>query len=163
MVTAHRRENFGTGFEQICEALVEIGRRDDVDIVFPVHPNPHVQEPVRRHLESEARVHLVAPLDYLSFVWLMSKAYLIITDSGGIQEEAPSLGKPVLLLRSATERPEAVAAGTVRLVGTDPERVTLEVSRLLDDREAYLNMSRAHNPFGDGHASTRILSDLMHA
>ena len=163
VVTAHRRESFGEGFEQICRALVEIGRRDDVEIVFPVHPNPRVQEPVRRHLCALPYIHLIAPLDYLTFVYLMSRAYLIITDSGGIQEEAPSLGKPVLLLRSATERPEAVAAGTVRVVGTDSKRIVSEAARLLDDSEAYCMMSQANNPYGDGHASERILSDLLHA
>ena len=160
LVTAHRRENFGAGFEDICRALAAIGARDDVEIVFPVHPNPNVQEPVRRHLSGRPHIHLIDPLDYLSFVAVMSDAHLIVTDSGGIQEEAPALGKPVLVMRDVTERPEAVAAGTVRLVGTDAERIVGETRRLLEDGDAYAAMARAANPFGDGHASERILAEL---
>ena len=160
LVTAHRRENFGGGFEEICRALAAIGARDDVEIVFPVHPNPNVQEPVRRHLSGRRNIHLIEPLDYLSFVAAMSDAHLIVTDSGGIQEEAPALGKPVLVMRDVTERPEAVAAGTVRLVGTEAERIVGETERLLEDGDAYAAMARAANPFGDGHASERILAEL---
>ena len=125
-----------------------------------MHPNPNVQGPVRRFLGGRRHIHLIDPLDYLSFVSMMSEAHLIITDSGGIQEEAPALGKPVLVMRDVTERPEAVAAGTVRLVGTDPERIVSEAERLLEDKDAYANMARAANPFGDGHASERILDEL---
>lgn len=160
LVTAHRRENFGSGFEEICRALAAIGARDDVEIVLPVHPNPNVQEPVRRHLSGRPHIHLIDPLGYVSFVAVMSDAHLIITDSGGIQEEAPALGKPVLVMREVTERPEAVAAGTVRLVGTDAERIVGETERLLEDEETYAAMARAANPFGDGHASERILAEL---
>jgi UDP-N-acetylglucosamine 2-epimerase (non-hydrolysing) len=160
LVTAHRRENFDGGFDQICRALAAIGARDDVEIVFPVHPNPNVREPVRRHLSGRPHIHLIDPLDYLSFVAVMSDAHMIITDSGGIQEEAPALGKPLLLMRAVTERPEAVAAGTVRLVGTNTERIIAETERLLEDEDAYAAMARAANPFGDGHASERILAEL---
>ena len=160
LVTAHRRENFDGGFDQICRALAAIGARDDVEIVFPVHPNPNVREPVRRHLSGRPHIHLIDPLDYLSFVAVMSDAHMIITDSGGIQEEAPALGKPLLLMRAVTERPEAVAAGTVRLVGTNTERIITETERLLEDEDAYAAMARAANPFGDGHASERILAEL---
>ena len=163
LVTAHRRENFGAGFEQICQALAVLSTRDDIEIVFPVHPNPNVQEPVRRHLSGRRHTHLIEPLDYLSFVALMIDAHLIITDSGGIQEEAPALGKPVLVMREVTERPEAVAAETVRLVGTNTERIVMETVRLLDDENAYRRMARANNPYGDGHASERILSELTNA
>lgn len=160
LVTGHRRESFGAGFEEICRAIARISRRDDVKIVYPVHLNPRVREPVFRHLAELPNVHLIEPLDYLAFVHLMNEAYLILTDSGGIQEEAPSLGKPVLVMRDMTERPEAVAAGTVKLVGTDAERITKEVARLLDDPEAYATMARIHHPYGDGRASQRILEDL---
>jgi len=160
LVTAHRRENFGAGFEDICRGLAAIGGRDDVEIIFPVHPNPSVQEPVRRYLSGRRHIHLIDPLDYLSFVAAMSDAHLIITDSGGIQEEAPALGKPVLVMREVTERPEAVAAGTVRLVGTDAERIVSETELLLEDENAYAAMAHATNPFGDGHASERILAEL---
>ena len=161
LVTGHRRENFGDGFERICAALSNLARRDDVQIVYPVHPNPNVGEPVNRLLGSEPRIHLIEPVDYLSFVYLMEKAYLVITDSGGIQEEAPSLGKPVLVMRDATERPEAVSAGTVVLVGTDSGAIIGECERLLDDRGAYENMSRIANPFGDGKASARIVKEIQ--
>jgi UDP-N-acetylglucosamine 2-epimerase (non-hydrolysing) len=161
LVTGHRRENFGAGFENICLALKEIAESNtDVEIVYPVHLNPNVQEPVRRILSNHPRIHLIKPLDYLPFVWMMDRSFLIITDSGGVQEEAPSLGKPVLVMRDTTERPEAVDAGTVRLVGTDRERIVAEAWRLLNDREAYEVMSRAHNPYGDGNAAKRILQAL---
>lgn len=163
LVTGHRRENFGEGFENICHALVELARRhDDVEILYPVHLNPNVQEPVKRILggEGAANIHLIDPLDYLPFVYAMNRAHLIITDSGGVQEEAPSLGKPVLVMRETTERPEAVAAGTVRLVGTDFDRIVAEATLLLSDAEAYGVMSRAHNPYGDGRAAGRIAAAL---
>jgi UDP-N-acetylglucosamine 2-epimerase (non-hydrolysing) len=163
LVTGHRRENFGDGFESICHALAELSRRDDVEIVYPMHLNPNVREPVNRLLAGLPAVHLIEPLDYLPFVYLMNRAYLIITDSGGVQEEAPSLGKPVLVMRDVTERPEAVDAGTVRLVGTDRARIVAEASRLLDDAAAYLAMSRAHNPYGDGAASSRIVEEVKRA
>ena len=160
LVTGHRRESFGAGFEAISQAIAGISRRDDVEIVYPVHLNPSVREPVFRHLADLPRVHLIEPLDYLAFVHLMNEAYLILTDSGGIQEEAPSLGKPVLVMRDTTERPEAVAAGTVKLVGTDAERIGKEVTRLLDEPETYAAMAQVHHPYGDGRASRRILEDL---
>jgi len=160
LVTGHRRESFGAGFEAICRAIVQISRRDDVEIVYPVHLNPRVREPVFRHLADLPNVHLIEPLDYLAFVHLMNEAYLILTDSGGIQEEAPSLGKPVLVMRDTTERPEAVEAGTVKLVGTDVERITTETARLLNEPETYMAMARIHHPYGDGRASQRILEDL---
>jgi len=156
LVTAHRRENFGAGFERICLALRDIAEQRDVDIVYAVHLNPSVQEPVRRILGDCPRVHLVEPQDYLPFVWLATRCHFVLTDSGGIQEEAPSLGKPVLVLREVTERPEAVDAGTVRLVGTDRERIVTEALRLLDDPDAHARMAQAHNPYGDGRASARI-------
>ncbi len=160
LVTGHRRENFGEGFEQICHALVEIAAGfPDCDILYPVHLNPHVQEPVKRLLGSGRyqNIHLIEPVDYLPFVYLMNRAYLIITDSGGVQEEAPSLGKPVLVMRNTTERPEAVTAGTVRLVGTDRARIVAEASLLLTDLNTYRQMSQAHNPYGDGSAAVRIV------
>ena len=161
LVTGHRRESFGRGFEQICHALAEIAANNpDVQIVYPVHLNPNVSEPVNRILGHVENVMLIEPQDYLPFVWLMNRAWLILTDSGGIQEEAPSLGKPVLVMREMTERPEAVSAGTVCLVGTDSQRIVNEVTRLLQDESAYQAMSRAHNPYGDGHACHRILSAL---
>jgi len=156
LVTGHRRENFGAAFEQICAALRELSQRGDIEVVYPVHLNPNVQEPVRRWLGDAPGVHLVPPLDYLPFVRLMSRAHVILTDSGGIQEEAPSLGKPVLVMRAKTERPEAVAAGTVRLVGTEAATIVAETARLLDDDAAHAAMARAHNPYGDGQASARI-------
>lgn len=156
VVTAHRRESFGEGFEHICRALAAIARRDDVQIVYPVHPNPNVQNPVNQHLRGLSNVFLIEPLSYVPFVDLMRRAHILLTDSGGIQEEGPSLGKPVLVLRDKTERPEAVQAGTVRLVGTDQQRIVAETMRLLDDDETYGSMSRVHNPYGDGRASGRI-------
>jgi len=163
LVTGHRRENFGHGFEQICQALAQIARRNPrVEILYPVHLNPNVQEPVRRILGGGGldNVHLVEPLDYLPFVYLLERSYLILTDSGGIQEEAPSLGKPVLVMRETTERPEAVAAGTVKLVGTDTRVITGETELLLNDQAAYRAMSLAHNPYGDGRAAARIVAAL---
>ncbi len=163
LVTGHRRENFGPGFERIAAALAKLAGRDDVEIVYPVHLNPNVAGPVRRILGDKSNIHLLEPLDYLPFVYLMGRADLVITDSGGIQEEAPSLGKPVLVMRDVTERPEAVEAGTVRLVGTDTRRIVAEATRLLDDANAYRKMSRAHNPYGDGKASRRIVKELTRA
>jgi UDP-N-acetylglucosamine 2-epimerase (non-hydrolysing) len=163
LVTGHRRENFGQGFEDICRALATIAaRHDDVEILYPVHLNPNVQGPVRRILGQQGlnNIHLVEPLEYLPFVYLMNRACLIVTDSGGVQEEAPSLAKPVLVMREATERPEAVAAGTVRLVGTDPARIVSTTSLLLDSQAAYLEMAQAHNPYGDGRAVSRIVAVL---
>jgi UDP-N-acetylglucosamine 2-epimerase (non-hydrolysing) len=158
VVTAHRRESFGEGFEKICLALSELARRTDVQIIYPVHPNPNVRGPVDRHLAGKANILLVEPLAYVPFVELMRRAYLLITDSGGVQEEGPSLGKPILVLREKTERPEAVEAGTVKLVGTDPSLIVEEASRLLEDAREYDRMSRVHNPYGDGRASGRIAS-----
>lgn len=161
LVTGHRRENFGPAFESICRALRAIAESaDDVEIVYPVHLNPNVQRPVRAILGDAARIHLIDPVDYVPFVYLMQRAHLIVTDSGGVQEEAPSLGKPVLVMRDVTERPEAVDAGTVRLVGTDQDRLVREVMVLLRDEDAYLTMSRAHNPYGDGLAAERIAAVL---
>jgi UDP-N-acetylglucosamine 2-epimerase (non-hydrolysing) len=156
VVTAHRRESFGQGFENICAALAELARRDDIQIVYPVHRNPNVMDPVNRALANRDNVFLVPPLDYVPFVDLMRRAYFLISDSGGVQEEAPSLGKPILVLRDTTERPEAVEAATATLVGTDPARIVGEASRLLDDREEYGRRARVHNPYGDGRASYRI-------
>ena len=161
LATAHRRESLGAGIEQICRALSRLGARDDVEIVYPVHPNPRVREPVRRYLDARSHVHLVEPLDYPAFVSLMAEAHFILTDSGGIQEEASALGKPVLVMREVTERPEGISAGTARLVGADVDRITGEAARLLGDEEAYAAMARATNPYGDGHASERILRDLL--
>lgn len=161
LVTGHRRESFGDGFERICGALAEIAlKHSDAQVVYPVHLNPNVREPVQRILSGIDNVILIEPQDYQPFVYLMNHAYLILTDSGGIQEEAPSLGKPVLVMREATERPEAVAAGTVRLVGTNIAKISEEVTRLLDDEKAYQTMSRAHNPYGDGKACQRIVEAL---
>lgn len=160
LVTGHRRESHGAGFERICAALEKIAERDDIHIVYPVHLNPNVKGPVERHLGKHGNVSLIPPQEYLPFVHLMNRAELIITDSGGVQEEAPSLGKPVLVLRDTTERPEAIDAGTVKLVGTNTELITSEATRLLDDRTAYEAMSRAHNPYGDGHAAARIVGHI---
>jgi len=160
LVTGHRRESFGEGFDRICSALSVLARRDDIQIVYPVHLNPNVREPVMRVLSDKENVHLIEPLDYLPFVYLMNRAYLVLTDSGGIQEEAPSLGKPVLVMRDTTERPEAVKAGTVRLVGTDESRIINAVESLLDDEEEYKSMSVAHNPYGDGRSAFRIIEEL---
>ncbi|MGF6192383.1 non-hydrolyzing UDP-N-acetylglucosamine 2-epimerase [Serratia sp. 2723] len=161
LVTGHRRESFGGGFERICSALAEVARKHpDVQVVYPVHLNPNVSEPVNRILKEVDNIILIDPQDYLPFVYLMTRSYLILTDSGGIQEEAPSLGKPVLVMRDTTERPEAVDAGTVQLVGTDVARIVDAVTRLLTDEGEYHAMSRAHNPYGDGHACQRILEAL---
>lgn len=161
LVTGHRRENFGGGFEQICLALRELAERADVQIVYPVHLNPNVQEPVKRILGDSDRVHLIEPQDYLPFVYLMERSALIISDSGGVQEEAPSLGKPVLVMRETTERPEAVDAGTVKLVGTDANKIVSEATVLLDDEEQYQAMARAINPYGDGKAAGRIIQRIV--
>jgi UDP-N-acetylglucosamine 2-epimerase (non-hydrolysing) len=161
LVTAHRRENFGTPLEEICLALREIAaRRDDVVIVYPVHPNPNVCGPVRRILGHIPRIHLLEPLEYLPFVWLMNRAYLALTDSGGIQEEMPSLGRPVLILRDKTERPEGLKAGVCQLVGTRSSSIERAVTRLLDDPQAYRRFARRPNPFGDGRAAGRIVDRL---
>lgn len=156
LVTGHRRENFGDGFERICRALKRLSDGEEVEIIYPVHLNPNVQEPVRRILKHCPNIHLTEPLDYLPFVYLMERSYMIITDSGGVQEEAPSLGKPVLVMRETTERPEAVDAGTVKLVGTDEDLIVQETHHLLRNTSVYETMSRAHNPYGDGQASRRI-------
>lgn len=164
LVTAHRRESFGAGFAQICAALLEIAERHpESDIIYPVHPNPQVQQPVQSILAAQHRtnIHLIEPLDYLSFLFLMFEATIIVTDSGGIQEEAPSLGKPVILLRETTERPEAVAAGIVKLVGTARQKIVSETCRLLEDQEAYQAMVCRENPYGDGLAAGRIVAHLL--
>ena len=161
LVTGHRRESFGGGFERICEALVEIATaHPDTQILYPMHLNPNVREPVNRILKNVDNVHLIEPQDYLPFVYLMNQAHIIVTDSGGVQEEAPSLGKPVLVMRDTTERPEAVEAGTVKLVGTDKARIVNEVNNLLTNAEEYQSMSRAHNPYGDGKACERIVAKI---
>lgn len=161
LVTGHRRESFGSGFERICQALSRLAAREDLHIVYPVHMNPNVKGPVEQHLSGFDNVSLIAPQDYLPFVYLMSRADVILTDSGGVQEEAPSLGKPVLVMRDKTERPEAVQAGTVKLVGTDADLIVSEVSALLDNEETYARMSHAHNPYGDGKATQRILEAIQ--
>ncbi len=156
VVTVHRRESFGSGLERICQALLGLAARPDVQIVCPVHPNPRVQDPLARLLGGHPHIRLIEPLDYVPFVDLMRRAFILITDSGGVQEEGPSLGKPILVLREKTERPEAVDAGTVKLVGTDPRRIVASVSELIDCPSEYSRMARVHNPYGDGHASERI-------
>lgn len=162
LVTGHRRENFGDGFLNICKALKKIAdQNEDVQIIYPVHLNPNVQKPVFDLLAKTKNIHLINPLAYESFIWLMNVSYLIITDSGGVQEEAPSLGKPVLVMRDTTERPEAVSAGTVLLVGTDPEVIFDATQRLLHDKLAYRAMSELHNPYGDGLASQRIVDFIL--
>jgi UDP-N-acetylglucosamine 2-epimerase (non-hydrolysing) len=161
LVTGHRRENFGGGFERICDALALLAERPDVCIVYPVHLNPNVKTVVEARLGAKPNIKLIPPLDYLPFVRLMAQADLILTDSGGVQEEAPSLGKPVLVLRDVTERPEAVTAGTVRLVGTDVARITREAHRLLDDKAEWQRMSLAHNPYGDGSAARQIVDTIQ--
>ena len=161
LVTGHRRESFGEGFKNICLALKEIAKdRHDIKIVYPVHLNPNVQKPVRDILSDIPNIYLIEPLDYEPFVYLMEKAYLILTDSGGIQEEAPSLGKPVLVMRNVTERPEGIEAGVVKLVGTDKERIVAETEILLDNKKAYERMAQASNPYGDGKATERIVDIL---
>ncbi|MNG83411.1 UDP-N-acetylglucosamine 2-epimerase [compost metagenome] len=162
LITGHRRESFGEGFEKICQAVSELASDfSDVDFLYPVHLNPNVSEPVNRLLSGKSNIFLIPPQDYLPFVYLMNRASIILTDSGGIQEEAPSLGKPVLVMRNTTERPEAVEAGTVKLVGTDVGRIVQEVASLLTDKDAYEAMSVAHNPYGDGDAAERILNAII--
>ncbi|WP_374438725.1 non-hydrolyzing UDP-N-acetylglucosamine 2-epimerase [Pseudomonas panipatensis] len=162
LITGHRRENFGLGFQHICEALAELAQRyPDVQFVYPVHLNPQVQKAVYGLLSDKPNIHLIAPQDYQHFVWLMDRAYLILTDSGGIQEEAPALGKPLLVLRKVTERPSVLEGGTVLLVGTRPQRIIAETSTLLDDAETYRQMSKVFSPYGDGHASERISARLL--
>lgn len=163
LVTGHRRENYGEGFERMCHALNTLTARGDVEMVYPVHLNPQVQGPVQRLLGDNKSIHLIAPQEYLAFVYLMHRAHLIITDSGGIQEEAPSLGKPVLVMRATTERPEAVEAGTVKLVGTDEQAIVAATNLLLDDVDAYGAMTMARNPYGDGQAAARIATILKSA
>ena len=162
VVTAHRLESFGEGFENLCSALLRLAERDDIQIVYPVHPNPNVVAPVFGRLSGHPNILLQEPLGYVPFVDLMRRAHLLLTDSGGIQEEGPSLGKPILVLRNKTERPEAVEAGTVKLVGTDPDRVVGEATRLLEDPDLQRRMARVHNPYGDGRASGRIVA-LIHS
>lgn len=156
LVTAHRRESFGEGFVHICRALRRLAERPDVEIVYPVHPNPNVRAVVNQHLRGVPNIRLIEPVDYVAFVDLMRRAYILLTDSGGVQEEGPSLGKPVLVMREKTERPEAVEAGTARLTGTDGEKIVAETARLLDDPAEYARRARIHNPYGDGQASARI-------
>ena len=161
LVTGHRRENFGGGFERICTALTEVADKyQNLQIVYPVHLNPNVREPVNRIMKGKENIHLIEPLEYLPFVHLMNKAHIIVTDSGGVQEEAPSLGKPVLVTRDTTERPEAVDAGTVRLVGTSKVAIVSSICDLLENEDSYLRMSLAHNPYGDGKACSRIVESL---
>ncbi len=162
LVTGHRRESFGNGFENICQALKQVALKyPDCHIIYPVHLNPNVREPVKRILSGIENIHLIAPLDYLPFVYLMNKSYLILTDSGGIQEEAPSLGKPVLVMRDTTERPEAVDAGTVKLVGTDVTKIVHEIDQLMQNKSVYEKMSRSINPYGDGNACQRIMKKII--
>jgi len=164
LVTGHRRENFGEGFQNICQALADIAcSAPDIEVLYPVHLNPNVRQPVAEILAARqlSNVHLIDPVDYLPFVYLMNRAHLIITDSGGVQEEAPSLGKPVLVMRDTTERPEAVAAGTVKLVGTAREAIVKECLNLLNNPADYLRMSQAHNPYGDGQATQRIVDTVL--
>lgn len=161
LVTGHRRESFGEGFLAICRALSRLAERPDVEILYPVHLNPNVREPVFGILKDRPNIHLIEPCDYLTFVYLMMRSHLILTDSGGVQEEAPSLAKPVLVMRDVTERPEALASGIVRLVGADERRIVASTAGLLDDENAYAQAARGGNPFGDGHASARIVAALM--
>lgn len=161
LVTGHRRENFGSGFENICNAISLISQKDSVEVVYPVHLNPNVQEPVRRILGCRKNIHLIEPLDYLPFVYLMGRSYLILTDSGGIQEEAPAIGKPVLVMRETTERPEALDAGTVKLVGTSVTKIVEGIEKILADNNEYSRMTKAANPFGDGTASHQIIQSII--
>jgi UDP-N-acetylglucosamine 2-epimerase (non-hydrolysing) len=163
LVTAHRRENFGQPIENICHGLIELSREKDVEIVYPVHLNPNVQEPVNRLLRNVDHITLLPPLDYLPLVHLMKHASIILTDSGGIQEEAPAFGIPTLVLRDVTERPEGVEAGTLKLVGTDTRQIVEETKRLLNDSAAYAKMAKSANPYGDGHAAEQIVEALLHA
>lgn len=163
LVTGHRRENFGDGFLHICKAIKELAAlHPEMDIVYPVHLNPNVQKPVYELLSGLSNVYLISPLDYLPFIYAMQHSTLLLTDSGGVQEEAPSLGKPVLVMRDTTERPEAVEAGTVKLVGTDAEAIVSNVTALLQDKEMYKRMSETHNPYGDGQACERIIAALLY-
>jgi UDP-N-acetylglucosamine 2-epimerase (non-hydrolysing) len=162
LVTAHRRENFDGGMDRIASAILRLAENEDVLIVYPVHPNPNVRELMHSTLGNHQNVRLLPPLEYIPFVYLLSRCNFVLTDSGGVQEEAPALGKPVLVMRDTTERPEGIDAGTARLVGTDPEQIYSEATRLLRNRGHYERMSRAHNPFGDGHASERILDVLAY-
>jgi UDP-N-acetylglucosamine 2-epimerase (non-hydrolysing) len=162
LITGHRRENFAKGFDNICKAIKQLAiKKPNICFVYPVHPNPNVQEPVNALLSGIENVKLIEPLDYLPFIYLMRKSKLILTDSGGIQEEASGLGKPVLVLRNTTERPEGVAGGTVKLVGTNAVNILNETMHLLDNSEAYTKMSKAHNPYGDGHAASRIIDIIL--
>lgn len=163
LVTGHRRENLDGGLECVCQALLQIAERDDIEIVYPMHLNPAVRGICRAILHDHPGIHLIEPLEYLPFVYLMQRAYLIVTDSGGIQEEAPALGKPVLVTRDTTERPEAIEAGTARLIGTETGRLVAAISQLLDDGADYAAMAQARNPFGDGRASERIVGKLISA
>lgn len=161
LVTGHRRESFGQGFENICRAITELAaRHPDVGLLYPVHLNPNVQEPVRRLLGGNDRIALIPPVNYEDFIWLMDRCHFVLSDSGGVQEEAPSLGKPVLVMRTTTERPEGVEAGTCRLVGTDPATILGEATRLLDDPAEYSRRSGLRNPYGDGTAGQRIAEIL---
>lgn len=161
LVTGHRRESFGGGFENICKAIAIVANQNsDCEILYPVHLNPNVQEPVKRILSEVENIHLIEPLNYLPFVYLMNRSHIILTDSGGIQEEAPTIGKPVLVMRETTERPEAIEAGTVRLVGTDVDKIVSNIEQLVKDSDSYKKMSRAHNPYGDGKACKRIIESL---
>jgi UDP-N-acetylglucosamine 2-epimerase (non-hydrolysing) len=161
LITGHRRESFGKGFEKICNAIaIAALKHQNFDFIYPVHLNPNVTEPVNRILKNVKNVHLVTPLSYLQFVFLMKKSYFILTDSGGIQEEAPSLGKPVLVMREITERPEALLEGTVKLVGTDIDKITENIDKLINDKNVYLKMSNAVNPYGDGDACSKIIDEL---
>lgn len=163
LVTGHRRESFGAGLASICEALKQIAtRHQNVQIVYPAHLNPRVKQPVMQALKGVENIHVIEPQYYLPFIYLMNRAHLILTDSGGVQEEAPILGKPVLLMRNTTERPEAVAAGTVKLVGTDTQTIVTQVEILLTDQTAYNQMAQAHNPYGDGNACARIIRSIKH-
>lgn len=162
LVTGHRRENFDGGIQRICAALKVLSMRRDVQIVYPVHPNPNVRSVVNTELEGVQNIHLVDPQDYLPFLYLQKQSYLVLTDSGGVQEEAPSLGKPVLVMRENTERPEGIAAGTARLVGTDIEKILSNANSLLDDERVYRGMAERHNPYGDGLAASRIVEELLH-
>jgi UDP-N-acetylglucosamine 2-epimerase (non-hydrolysing) len=162
LVTGHRRENFGEGFLNICKAIKQVAEtyNNDVQIIYPVHLNPNVQKPVYELLSGHSNIRLINPLAYPAFVWLMSKSYLILTDSGGVQEEAPSLGKPVLVMRETTERPEAIEAETVKMVGTDIKKIVLSVTKLLNNESLYQQMSKAHNPYGNGKACSQIVNRL---
>lgn len=161
LVTGHRRENFGDGMKSICLSLLKLSQREDIEIVYPVHMNPNVKGPVETFLTNQPNIHLLAPQDYLSFVYLMKRSNIILTDSGGIQEEAPALGKPVLVMRDTTERPEAVTAGTAKLVGTDEQRIVAEVTKLLESDSEYAKMAESKNPYGDGTSSQHILTSVL--